>query len=255
MYDLIDESGKDFLGFGYKVTKDKKFPLTYSSLSIKNKEESKKLDMDEGEYFIINCPSLYYEGYDLDLKIEDKLHEKMLQFLKILKLNNNSKVLIVGLGNPDIACDSLGKVVFDRVTIDVTQKENHVYKFCPNIYFSTGIESIDMIKAFVSQVKVDYIIVIDSLATRSLARLGCSIQLTTTGITPGSAVNRFGTKIDSKKIGLPCISIGVPFMIFAKHILSDAPDDLILAPKDIRDNIARVGLIIAESINKTLYKR
>ena len=112
-----------------------------------------------------------------------------------------------------------------------------------------------MIKAFVSQVKVDYIIVIDSLATRSLSRLGCSIQLTTTGITPGSAVNRFGTKIDSKKLGLPCISIGVPFMIFAKHILSDAPDDLILAPKDIRDNIARVGLIIAESINKTLYKR
>ena len=160
--------------------------------------------------------------------------------------------LIVGLGNPDIMSDRLGKVVFDNVEIKPLKKDNNIFKFCPNIYFSTGIETIDMVGMFVKGMEIDYILLIDSLTTNDISRLGTSFQITTSGMTPGSGVNRFGKKINEASMGVVCISIGIPFMIFANDLNADSPEDLLLSPKDIKEHIERAGFIIASAINEVL---
>ena len=252
MFDLIDESGKDLKNYGYRVKRLDKFGFSQASLSIDTDGKSKALSMDKGDYFILNAPRLYDYGMEASIFIIDKLAKALKNFFKKLAINKCEKVLIVGLGNPDILSDKLGKVVFDNIEINPLKKKNNVFKFCPNIYFSTGIETIDMVGMFVKGMEIDYVILIDSLTTSNIERLGTSFQITTTGMTPGSGVNRFGRRINNKSIGAKCISIGVPFMIFASQLNSQATNDILLAPKDIGENVERAGFIIASAIMEVL---
>lgn len=254
MFDLIDECGKDLKNYGYKIKEYGKYGITIASLIIESEDKSKEIGLDLGEYYIINCPNLYDYGMDCSLTISQLLEKQIKKLLKDFNVVANKKVLIVGLGNPDIASDRLGKEVFDNIEIDVLSKNNNVYKFCPNIYFSTGIETIEMVDMFVKNLKIDFLIIIDSLTTNSLYRLGTSFQITTTGMTPGSGVNRFGKRISMESIGIPCISIGVPFMIFANELDKNYKYQLILSPKDIKENVELSGYMIANALNKSLKR-
>ena len=80
-------------------------------------------------------------------------------------------------------------------------------------------------------------------------RISCSIQLNSAGITPGSAVNRYGTKIGKSTLGLPCISIGVPFMFYGEKL---GRKDLLLTTKDIHENVEDLAVVIADAINHVL---
>lgn len=252
MYDLIDECGEDLEKYGYSLKKLDKYGITIGSLSIEDDEESEKHNMKIGDYFILNAPRLYDYGIDCQVYIAGLLKEKLSSFLKDLKIRRKDKVLIVGLGNPDIMADRLGKEVFDGVNIDALSKSNNIFKFCPNIYFSTGIETVDMVEMIVKCMYIDYVIIIDSLTTNEITRLGTSFQITTSGMTAGSGVTRFNRPIDHNSMGVPCISIGVPFMIFASDLKETSPQDLILSPKDIRENVEIVASIISSAINEVL---
>lgn len=252
IYDLIDESGKDLKQYGYKLKKLDKFGITIATLTIDSEEKSRALAMDRGDYFILNCPHFYDFKMEADIYIVNILSKVLKDFYKKLKIKKDEKVLIVGLGNPEIMSDRLGKIVFDNVEINPLKKDNNIFKFCPNIYFSTGIETIDMVGMFVKSMNIDYILLIDSLTTNDVSRLGTSFQITTSGITPGSGVNRFGKKINAKSMGAVCLSIGVPFMIFASDLNSESPADLLLSPKDIKEHIERAGFLIASAINEVL---
>ena len=252
MFDLIDECGKDLENYGYSVKKLDKYGISIGSLIIEDEEDEKDFAMKRGEYFILNCPHLYDFGIECQAYIVDILSERLKKFMKDLKIRHKDKVLIIGLGNPDVTADRLGKEVFDNVTIDVLNKTNNIYKFCPNIYFSTGIETVDMVEMLVKCMYIDYVIIIDSLTTNNTTRLGTSFQITTSGMTPGSGIARFNRSIDVSTMGVPCLSIGVPFMIFANDLNKDSPPDLVLSPKDIRENVEIAGQIIASTINEVL---
>ncbi len=252
MYDLIDECGKDLEKLGYTITKLDRYGLSFGTLTIEDEEEAQEYGMKIGDYFILNAPKLYDFGVDCQVYITDILAKKLGAFLKDLKIRRKDKVLIIGLGNPDIMADRLGKEVFDNITIDALSKSNNIFKFCPNIYFSTGIETVDLVEMLVKCMYIDYCIIIDSLTTNELTRLGTSFQITTTGMTPGSGVLRFNRAIDSVSTGVPCISIGVPFMVFANDLKQDSPPDLILSPKDVRNNVEIASFIIASAINEVL---
>ena len=163
-------------------------------------------------------------------------------------LKSDAKILIVGLGNPNIMADSLGKAVVDGME----DGYEGVYKFCPNIYAITGIETSDFVLYVKEGVKAQLVIVIDSLATKDISRLGTSVQITSAGISAGSGVKKNPNKIDKEKLGVPCISIGVPFMLYSGVIDKDF-SDLLLTPKDIHSNIFTISNIIAKSIDM-LYK-
>lgn len=252
MFDLIDECGQDLKSCGYTIKKLKEYDISLASLKIESKEKSKKLGLDIGEYYIFNSPLIYQNDFENTSYLITLLSQQIKKLLKSFGLNKSSKFLIVGLGNPDIDSDKLGKVVFDNIEIDALNKKNNIFKFCPNIFFSTGIDTFEMVKLFTSHLKVDCVIIVDSLTTSSLNRLGKSFQITTSGMTPGSGVNRFGKRINEESIKAKCLSIGVPFMIFSSSLTSNQENDMILSPKDIKENVEIAGFIIAKSIMESL---
>lgn len=252
MFDLVDESGIDLKNYGYKVTKENRFGVSTAFLVVESEKKSKSLGMKKGEYYIINCPNLLNKGYECYLYITEIVKRKLKKVLKDEKIRKTAKILLVGLGNPEIISDRLGKEVFDGIEIDALSKTNRFFKFCPNIFFSTGIDTKDMVKMFAKHLKADLIFLIDSLTTSSLSRLGTSFQITTSGITPGSGLNRFGSEISFDSIGVPCISIGVPFMIFSNAINEEDKNDIILSPKDIKENVEICGYILSKAISEVI---
>lgn len=252
MFDLIDESGKDLEKYGYTVKQLSQYGISVASLKIKNQEDSAKLGLDKGEYYIFNSPFVHEFGMENTTYLVSLLSSRLKKIFKDLHLSKKSRFLLVGLGNPDIDADKLGKVVFDETSINPLSKNNKFFKFCPNIFFSTGINTLEMVKMFACHLKIDCAIIIDSLTTSSMERLGKSFQITTSGMTPGSGVNRFGSAINKSSIGAECISIGVPFMIFSSMLNGDKTFETILVPKDIKENVDRAGYIIAKSIMEVL---
>ncbi len=266
MFDLIDESGKDLKRHGYKINEVGNLGTSVASLLIDSSEKSQKLGLDEGEYYIITSPQIYENERaeeELAILVFDKLK-------KMIKDFEGKRTLIVGLGNPDIWADALGKAVTDEVFIDPLDNNNHIFKFCPNIFFSTGINTFDMVAILVKGLDIECVIVVDSLATNSLERLGKSVQLSSAGMTPGSAVNKLGKRIEKNSVGCPCFSIGVPFMIFASKFANEEGDaadgqahtsgtaqasqaqDMLLAPKDIHENLLTMARVIGKSLNMLL---
>ena len=252
MFDLIDECGKDLSEYGYNVTPLGQYDIVTASLSVSDDQTAEKLGFEKGDYFILNAPRFYENGAECSIKIIQILSDKMHEFIKAHSLRRKDRVLFACLGNPDIAADSLGKEVFDNISIDALSKKNNIFKFCPNIYYSTGIETIDMVEMVIKCMSINYCIIIDSLTTSSISRLGNSFQITTSGMTPGSGVTRFNRPINQKTMGVPCFSVGVPFMIFAEDLDKSSPPDLILSPKDIGENISHAGMIIVRALNEAI---
>ena len=242
MFDLIDECGRDLKRYGYS-TKAIEYDGVLGFMSVNSEEKSEELSLAEGEYFIINIPSLYDKNCGEYLS--GIIFNSLKHILKTFHLPPSSKFLIVGLGNPNILADSLGKAVIDSMADGI----DGVYKFCPNIYAITGIDTSDFVLYVKEGVKADCVIVVDSLATNDLSRLGTSVQLTSAGISAGSGVRKNANRIDKEKLGVPCVSVGVPFMLYSSVINAQVPD-LLLTPKDIHTNIKTIGCVIAKSINK-----
>lgn len=250
MFDLIDECGKDLKRVGYRVSSLYNGLLSHAKLSINNDEQSKQFALDKGEYHIFTLQSLYDDEFENGRILQKEIEKVLKTLMKKVGYKKDEKILIVGLGNSDIECDRLGKEVFDRINISPLDKQSRVFKFCPNIFFLTGINAIDLTKMLVERFKISLVLLVDSLTTNNLSRLGTSFQVTTSGITPGSGVHRFGKKISREQISAKTISIGVPFMINSSSWEKNS--DILLCQKDISANVALAGEIIAGAINEVI---
>ena len=151
---------------------------------------------------------------------------------KILKLNNvgvDSLCLVIGLGNRLSTPDSLGVKVLDNIVIT-----EHIYKlgnlsdgmmrvcaFSPGVMGNTGIESSVIIKSLIEKVKPDIVIIVDALASRSIDRINKTIQITDTGIHPGSGIGNDRKEVSKKTMGIPVIAIGVPTVMMSSVIVYD----------------------------------
>lgn len=253
MFDLIDECGQDLKRFGYTVKKLDRYGISTATLEVKTKEESREIGLSEGSYYIFNSPFIYQLGEENEEFLSYIMAKRLKSIFKAFSISKTSRILIIGLGNPDISADRLGKEVFDNIDVQPLKKNNNIFKFCPNIFFSTGIDTLDMVKMFAKELNVQLVIIIDSLTTQNIARLGTSFQITTSGMTPGSGVNRYGNRICRESVGAECISIGVPFMIASGSFIKNDEVDILLAPKDINENVSLAGKLIAKSISEVIY--
>ena len=176
MYDLIDECGEDLKKYGYAIKKTNHYCTSIATLSICSDKKSEEIGLNKGEYIIVNSPFLYDFGLECENYIIQILQKKLEKMMKQLKLLSSDRILLVCLGNPDISADRLGKCVFDNVRINPLSNKNNIFKFCPNIYFSTGIESVKLVKSIIKEWNIDFVLIIDSLTTNSLERLGTSFK-------------------------------------------------------------------------------
>lgn len=249
MRDLIDECGEDLSSLGYKCKEEGTFGLKFCTMEVSSKEQEEKTGFERGEYFVLNCAELPLGESDCLNFVSGKVEKVIKNLLKKFALSHKSRFLIVGLGNPQILADSLGPQVVNFVRLKNYEKSNNIFKFAPNIFVNTGINAVEVVGMLAMCLGVDCVIIVDCLATESIDRLGCSIQINTAGITPGSAINNYGKQIGQSTIGLPCISIGVPFMFFGENLKNK---QILLTPKDIHQNIEDVAMVIAQAINGVL---
>lgn len=221
---------------------------------IVDDDSSKLLNKKKGRYTTI----LFDDATDKENcdKIEDV-------FIKVLKdfTMNNDNILVIGLGNDMSTPDSLGPKVIDNLIVtrhlfilgeDVSKGIKKVSCFSPGVMASTGIETSDYIKAVVNEVKPDMVIVIDALAAGSMERVNKSIQITDTGIHPGSGVGNMRKEVSYDTLGTPVVAIGVPTVVEASVIVYDTINYLFKHISYIKDNQSKNKLIFSRSnyINK-----
>lgn len=227
-------------------------------------EEENDLGRKPGNYYTLDLP-------DFSTKSKKRMITELGKIIKQLLPRSVGTLLILGMGNSEIISDSLGTKTVEKIDIyDLNgKKENlRVNKFCPGVVSVSGMESYDLTQAVVDLCKPDAVIVVDSLCTVSTDRLGTSIQVTDTGITPGSAVGSSICELSSKTLGgVKVISIGVPVVIYLKsvikeiiqkteplnvelRVLLDSLDkmDSIFSPKDIDFLIDFLSGLVSQSI-------
>lgn len=181
------------------------------------------------------------------------------QLLCSTGISDDDSCLIVGLGNVKSTPDSLGPGTIDRLVVT-----NHLYElgslesgfrrisaFNPGVMGTTGIETSDIIKGIVEKIKPSFLIVVDALASSSLERVNRTIQITDTGIHPGSGIGNSRKEISFDTIGIPVIAIGVPTTVDAVTIVSDTIDYMTKHFSYVKNNIDNPinKLIVNGSIN------
>ncbi len=162
-------------------------------------------------------------------KVQDMFVKTFKKMLQEENIKEDSSVLIVGLGNKESTPDSLGPNTLDNVLVtkhlftlgEIEKGYREVSIFMPGVTGSTGIETGSLIKGVVDTVKPDFLIVIDALASTSIDRLNKTIQMSNSGIAPGSGVGNNRGKLDKSLLGIPVFAIGVPTIVDAVTIASD----------------------------------
>lgn len=177
-------------------------------------------------------------------KCEKILSNEIKKMLEINNINDMDDCLVIGLGNRMSTADSLGPLVIDNVKVtrhlfEIGKVNNirSICSFCPSVMGNTGIESANIIKALIDTVKPKFIIAIDSLASSSIDNINKIIQVTDTGIHPGSGVGNNRKEISKKTIGIPVIAIGVPTVVSSSVIARDTFDYMIKHLSYIKDNM------------------
>ena len=169
--------------------------------------------------------------------VTDKDNYKNVEGIFIRELKNilsnyvtlDSKILVVGLGNSQSTPDSLGPEVINNILVtrhlfnlgDVEDGYLNVCSLKPQVTGVTGIETSDMIEAVINKLNVDLVIVVDALAASSITRVNRTIQITDSGIAPGSGVGNNRRELSLKTLGIPVVAIGVPTIVDAATIVSN----------------------------------
>ena len=220
----IDELNKknDLLGVKSKIINKDNIKITEVILESKNALNRKK-----GKYITLE----FNDATDKD-NIEKITNVLTQELKKVIKIEKDSLGLIVGLGNDKSTADSLGPLTINNIIVtnhiylldNLSDNYNRIAAINPGVMGETGIETSDIIESIVNKIKPDYLIVIDSLASNSIERLNKTIQITDTGIHPGSGIGNKRKEISYETMNIPVIAIGVPTVVDAAVIVSNTID-------------------------------
>lgn len=167
---------------------------------------------------------------DSKKEVSDVFKIEFKKMLEKVNYKKEYKTMVIGLGNVKSTPDALGPLVTDKIivtnhlfdmNIDVDDNLSCVSAFYPGVTGTTGIETFDYIKGVVEKVKPDLVILIDALASSSIERINRSIQISDTGISPGSGIGNKRKEISKETLGIPVIAIGIPTVVDATIIVSD----------------------------------
>lgn len=251
---------------------------------VKINKYSKELGKEVGDYVSLTINEIddFEERERVSAVLKDVL-EEMADNIVV----GDRHILVVGLGNNQITADSLGPLVCSGVlatnhlfNIDqgmIKKGTGRVSLISPGVMGQTGVESSDIVKALCNEIKPDLVIVVDALCSRSIERLNRVIQISNTGIVPGSGVGNNRKIISKSTINVPVISIGVATVVDVNSILIDTinkiertggiyikskdkkkiikdNENMIVTPKSIDEEVSSLASIISGSINMMAHK-
>jgi spore protease len=261
---------------GVVVKEEEQDGIKISEIKILNQKAAKKMNKPIGTYITAELAPLTDNLRDGDSKAEyiGKLIEPLLP--------KEGTILIAGIGNETITPDALGPKSADNIlaTRHITGELKRslglsglrsVAVLAPGVLGQTGIETGELIKSVVESIKPSAVIAIDALASRSLSRLGCTIQISDAGISPGSGVGNHRLSLNKETTGIPVIGIGIPTVVDAqtlalelipeaklsyqqKGLVSPRGEQMIVTPREIDLLIERASRLVGMSLNCALHK-
>ena len=223
---------------GVRFLEEKLSPnLTVSTVVIETENGAKTMGKPKGTYITIEAADMDEEDEDYHREVSEQLARVIRQLVRLKK--ESLSVLIAGLGNREVTPDALGPEVignlritrhmirvYGRVSAEL-QQAAEVSALVPGVMAQTGMETLEIIKGVVDETHPQLVIVIDALAARSTKRLNRTIQITDTGINPGSGVGNHRNAINEETLGVPVIAIGVPTVVDAVTIVNDTMEALV----------------------------
>lgn len=283
---------------GIEVENEERDEIKISRVKVLNEEGEKAIGKPIGNYITLDIKNMKSIDDDKIEKISETLATELREMIA-KHISDTEDILVVGLGNRFVTPDALGpKVVPD---IEVTR---HILKYMPELMPSdtrpvsavspgvlgiTGIETLEILKGIVDNIKPKMLIVIDALATRSIERISSSIQLADTGIVPGAGVDNTRKEISVKTLNVPVIAVGIPTVVDLASITNDcikifienlqqkamsndalnqlkendnyeeikealipAEYNMIVTPKEIDELIENMSKVVSQGINKSL---
>lgn len=242
-----------------------------TEIEILNDEGAKELGKPKGKYITMEIPAFSHDSELLDGRLT-----AMTESIRTLLPETDGPVLVAGLGNEDVTPDALGPRtahgIFATRHIDRALASElgfgelrDVCAITFGVLGQTGMETAETIRGIVNTIHPAAVITVDALAARSLQRLGKTVQLTDTGITPGSGVGNSRARLDKETLGVPVIAIGVPTVVDAvtlvrdftsEHKMAKEKEDeakaMMVCPREIDVTIRRAARFLALSLNCAL---
>lgn len=217
---------------GLECEEEKKDEVKITRVKVLNEEGEQALNKKKGNYITIDLKKVDNLTDVEKEKLEDIISEEISKLSSNCLKSSEDEVLIVGLGNNDLVCDSLGSKVIENIEVTRHIKKYYpqflregargISSFAPSVMGKTGIETLEIIQGVTSKIKPKLIIAIDSLASRSIERVNKSIQISDTGIIPGGGVGNARMGITYENLGIPVIALGVPTAVETAVIVNDA---------------------------------
>lgn len=223
---------------GIKVETKNKDGIITTVVEVLNEQGKEALKKEIGKYITIEIADLSKLEKENNDEVSIVLGEKIKE---LIGEDNAKSILVVGLGNEAATPDALGPKVTKEVNITrhiinfakefVEPNTRSISAIAPGVLGTTGIETSEIIFSIVEKIKPDIIIAIDSLASGSIHRIGNTIQLSNTGITPGAGVRNKREGLNENTLGVPVIAIGVPTVVDMATITNEAIDKMLDSAK------------------------
>ncbi|WP_050615831.1 GPR endopeptidase [Bacillus testis] len=216
------------------IIKEKNVDDIKVSLIQITEEGARQIGKKAGTYTTIEVQGIRSGDSETQMRVERIFADEFAYFLDALAISKDSSVLVVGLGNEHVTPDALGPWVVENLIItrhlfslqpeSVGEGFRSVAAITPGVMGVTGVETSDIIAGVIDKVKPDFVIAVDALAARSLDRVNATIQISDTGIHPGSGVGNKRKELSYQTLGIPVLSIGIPTVVDAVTITADTID-------------------------------
>lgn len=244
------------MGEGVSVHTQQQAGAEVTWVRVSSEKAAERLGKAQGLYWTLTHPKLPHMLPEERMEIA----REVAQMLRMM-LPPQGDVLVLGLGNRRMTADALGDRVVSGILVTRHMQEERLRSVCavaPGVLGITGVETAELALGLAERVKPSAVIVVDALAAMETAHIGTTIQLTDTGIRPGSGVGNHRKAIDRETLGIPVIAVGVPTVIAAPLLAEgDMPqedDPLFLTPRDIDGKVRELSRLIGYAITLALQE-
>ena len=218
---------------GIITEEEQKEDINISRVKILNEQGEKALAKPKGDYVTLDVKNIKNIDEEGIQKIAEVLGDELRKIIK-KHITDTEDILVVGLGNLYVTPDALGPKVVPNIEVTrhilqyipsaMPEDTRPVSAISPGVLGVTGIETMEILRGIVDNIKPKMLIVIDALATRSIERISSSIQIADTGIVPGAGVGNTRKEISIRTLGIPVIALGIPTVVDLASITNDCID-------------------------------
>lgn len=262
----FDGSGVEIHGVEVEESCDEERDVRLTRVKIVSERGAREMGKSRGTYLTLEAPGLASPDEDYHREVSEMIADLLRELT-----GTAESVLVAGLGNRDVTPDALGpqavsNLMITRHLIREYGREMMGMDGCcvvsgivPGVMAQTGMETSEILQGIIEETRPDLLIVIDALAARSTRRLGRTVQITDTGIQPGSGVGNHRGSLTKESLGIPVIAIGVPTVVEASAIVYDAQGNcekmpphlngMFVTPKNIDEMIKQLSFTLSEALN------